>query len=110
MPIGQSILIILDFCKISAWAVIPVLEELGEALYCIDPNALFNIFNGIFRAREKAIEYTYQTAEALHVSKNSVLKTLENEGYIKTSGIGGVGDTKVVDFGEILSSYSRLGI
>ena len=105
-PIGQSILIILDFCKISAWAVIPVLEELGEALYCIDPNALFNIFNGIFRAREKAIEYTYQTAEALHVSKNSVMKTLENERYIKTSGIGGVGDTKVVDFDRIRNELS----
>lgn len=106
LPIGQSILIILDFCKISAWAVIPVLKELGEALYCIDPNALFNIFNSIFRAREKAIEYTYQTAEALHVSKNSVLKTLENEGYIKTSGIGGIGDTKVVDFDRIRNELS----
>ena len=106
LPIGQSILIILDFCKISAWAVIPVLKELGEALYCIDPNALFNIFNSIFRAREKAIEYTYQTAEALHVSKNGVLKTLENEGYIKTSGIGGIGDTKVVDFDRIRNELS----
>ena len=106
LPIGQSILIILDFCKISAWAVIPVLKELGEALYSIDPNALFNIFNSIFRAREKAIEYTYQTAEALHVSKNSVLKTLENEGYIKTSGIGGIGDTKVVDFDRIRNELS----
>ena len=106
LPIGQSILIILDFCKISAWAVIPILKELGEALYCIDPNALFNIFNSIFRAREKAIEYTYQTAEALHVSKNSVMKTLENEGYIKTSGIGGIGDTKVVDFDRIRNELS----
>lgn len=106
LPIGQSILIILDFCKISAWAVIPILKELGEALYSIDPNALFNIFNSIFRAREKAIEYTYQTAEALHVSKNSVLKTLENEGYIKTSGIGGIGDTKVVDFDRIRNELS----
>ena len=106
LPIGQSILIILDFCKISAWAVIPILKELGEALYSIDPNALFNIFNSIFRAREKAIEYTYQTAEALHVSKNSVMKTLENEGYIKTSGIGGIGDTKVVDFDRIRNELS----
>lgn len=106
LPIGQSILVILEFCKISAWAVIPVLQTIGEALYCIDPNALYNIFISVFRTLEKPIEYTYQTAEALHVSKNSVLKTLENEGYIKTSGIGGIGDTKVVDFDRIRNELS----
>lgn len=105
-PIGQSILVILDFCKFSAWAVIPVLQTIGEALYCIDPDALRHYFMDIIRVGEKAIEYTYQTAEALHVSKNSVLKTLENEGYIKTSGIGGVGDTKVVDFDRIRNELS----
>lgn len=105
-PIGQSILVILDFCKFSVWAVIPVLQTIGEALYCIDPDALRHYFMDIIRVGEKAIEYTYQTAEALHVSKNSVLKTLENEGYIKTSGIGGIGDTKVVDFDRIRNELS----
>ena len=105
-PIGQSILVILDFCKFSAWAVIPVLQTIGEALYCIDPDALRHYFMDIIRVGEKAIEYTYQTAEALHVSKNSVMKTLENEGYIKTSGIGGIGDTKVVDFDRIRNELS----